>query len=115
MTAYLLSELAAKALREPGLYGPDETISADDQADAEVKAQSLTSTLSARGVALWNGSYASVPEEYFIPLAQFVALYLMPSFGGSFPTKDQISGAESVLRELSATAATGSVAENQYY
>jgi hypothetical protein len=115
MTTYSRSDLASKALREPGLYGPDEAITGEDQEDAEEKASALVLTLASKGISIPNGSVDAVPEDWYIPLAQYIGMYLLPSFGGDFPTADQIRGAEMVMRQISARPATGSVAEVQFF
>jgi hypothetical protein len=115
MTTYSLSDLASQALREPGLYAPEETIAQRDQEDAEIKASSLIKTLETRGIAITNGSAQAIPEDWYIPLAQYVGMFLMPNFGGSFPTADQIRGAEMIMRQMTAKPATGSVNEVQFF
>lgn len=115
MTVYSKSDLAAKALREAALYAPDEDIEADDQTDAEEKAEALVSTLSTKGISITNGSVNAVPDDWYIPLAQYIGMYLLSSYGGPFPTDDQIKGAERTMRQLCARPATGSVAETDYF
>ena len=115
MTAYSKAELAAKALREAGLYGPDETISADDQADAEEKAEALVETLNDEGISIVNGSVNAVPMSWYIPLAQYIGMFLLPSYGGPFPSDDQITGAQKIMRRMSAKQPTGAVSEAEYF
>ena len=114
MTTYTKADLAAKVLRQPGLYGPDETISSADQEDAENVAEALVDTLASMNIFIPNGSVAVVPSAWYIPLAQFIALYLLQAFGGPAPTNDQIQGAVMPLRVMSATKATGAVLEGEY-
>lgn len=115
MTTYSKSDLASKALRLPNLYGPDESISGADQEDAEAMAEALVETLNEMNIFIPNGSVNSVPASWYIPLANYIGLYLLPSFGGSAPTREQIDGALAPLRRMSAKPATGSVAQAQYY
>jgi hypothetical protein len=115
MTVYSKSDLASKALREAALYAPDEDIDPNDQTDAEVKAAALVLTLESESIFIPNGSVNAVPEDWYIPLAQYVAMYLLPSYGGPFPTSDQITGAQRVLRRMAAKHPTGSVAEAEYF
>lgn len=115
MATYSKSDLASKALRQPGLYGPDETISGADQADAEEMAEALVDTLAELGVLVPNGSVNVVPSAWYIPLANYIGLYLLQSFGGGPPTPPQLDGALSPLRRMSSRPATGSVAEATYF
>ena len=115
MTVYTKSQLAAKALREAGIYAPDEALDPNDQDDAEVRAESIVSTLASEGISIVNGSVEEVPDDWYIPLAQYIGMYLLPSYGGPFPTKDQIEGAQRVMRRMTSKPATGSVAEASYY
>lgn len=115
MTTYSKADLASKALREAALYAPDEDIEANDQTDAEEKAEALVSTLASKGIAITNGSVNAVPDDWYIPLAQYVGMFLLSSYGGPFPTDDQIRGAERTMRQLCARPATGSVAEVSYF
>lgn len=114
MTTFTKADLAAKALRMPGLYGPDETISGADQEDAENVAEALVDTLSEMNIFIPNGSVAVVPSSWYVPLAQFIGLYLLQSFGGPAPTADQVTGATMPLRVMSSKPATGSVLEGEY-
>lgn len=115
MTTYTKADLASKALRLPGLYAPDESISGEDQQDAETMADSLVETLTDLSVFIPNGSVSVVPASWYIPLAQFIGLYLLQSFGGTAPTPDQIEGALRTLRSLSTKPATGAVLTNEYF
>lgn len=115
MTTYTIADLAAKSLRTVGLYASDEPIASEDQEDAEASATSLIATLAKRGFSIWNGSAADVPEEYYIPLAQYIGMFLLSSYGGQSPTKEQIQGAESVLRDLSAKPISGENVQPDYF
>jgi hypothetical protein len=115
MTFYSKADLASKALRQPGLYAPDEAISGEDQADAEEVASALVETLAAEGIHIPNGSVSQVPEAWYIPLARYVGLHLMESFGGGSPNADVLEGAKAPLRVMSAKPETGSVLESTYY
>lgn len=115
MTVYSKSDLASKALRQPGLYGPDESISGADQADAEEMAEALVDTLAEMNIFIPNGTVNAVPGSWYIPLANFIGLYLLQSFGGPSPSRDAMDGALAPLRRMSAKPATGSVAQAQYF
>jgi hypothetical protein len=115
MTTFTKADLAAKALRLPGLYGPDEAISADDQADAEDMCDALVDTLAEMDISITNGSVDAVPASWYIPLSNYIGLYLLESFGGGAPTNDQLNGAIYTMRRLCATPATGSVVEADYF
>lgn len=115
MTTFTKSDLASRALRQPGLYGPDETVSGADQEDAETVCESLVETLAEMGVSIPNGSVDLVPGGWFIPLAQFMGLYLLQSFGGPAPTREQVDGAISPLRRMSVKTATQDVLVAEYF
>lgn len=115
MPVYSKADLAARALRQPGLYAPDETISAADQADAEEMCESLVDTLVEMGVALPNGSVHTVPAAWLVPLANFIGLYLMESYGGPAPTRDQVVGAMIPLHRMSSRKTTGVVLQADYF
>jgi hypothetical protein len=115
VTTYSKADLASKALRQPGLYAPDEAISGEDQADAEEVASALVETLASQNIYIPNGSVSQVPEAWYIPLARYIGLHLMESFGGGSPSADVLEGALSPLRVLSAKPETGSVLETTYY
>jgi hypothetical protein len=115
MTTYTKADLAAKALRLPGLYGPDEAISADDQAEAEEMAEQLIDSLNEMDIAITNGSVDDVPSAWFVPLANFIGVYLLQSFGGPAPTADQIDGATKPLRRMGYRRATGATLKADYF
>lgn len=115
MTTYSKADLATKALREVGLYAPDEAIEGQDQEDAEEKASALVETLRTRGMAIPNGSVNAVPEDWYIPLAQYVGMWLMPSYGGQAPTRQQLDASEAIFREMVAKPETGSIAGAEYF
>lgn len=115
MTTFSKSDLASKALRQPGLYGPDESISGADQADAEEMAEALVDTLAEMNIFIPNGSVEVVPASWYVPLASYIGLYLLQSFGGGPPTQQQLDGALAPLRRMSSKPPTGSVAESTYY
>src|SRR5262245_55537360 len=102
MTTYSLSDLAAKSLRQPGLYAVDETIPADELEDAEESITSLTDALADEGIAIVNGSVNAVPSSWYLALARYCGLFLLESYGGGAPTPDQVIAAELPLRRLSA-------------
>ena len=115
MTTYSRSDLAAKALRLPGLYGPDEAISGEDQEDAEAMAEAIVETLAEMNIYIPNGSVDVVPASWYIPLANFIGMYLVQSYGGPSPTEKSIQDAASPLRTMSAKPETGSILEAQYF
>lgn len=116
MASFSKSELAAKSLRQPGLYGPDEPISADDQADAEVSAESSVDMLAEMGIGIPNGSVDNVPSAWLIPLAKFIGnVMLVESYGGALPTAQQMEALLLPLRRMSAKQPTGSVLETEHY
>lgn len=115
MTVFSRADLATKALREVGLYAPDEAIEGQDQEDAEEKASALVETLRSRGMAIPNGSVNAVPEDWYIPLAQYIGMWLLASYGGSAPTKAQLDASEAIFREMGARPETGSILETEYY
>ncbi len=115
MTTFTKADLASKALRQPGLYAPDEAIVANDQTEAEEMAEALVETLAELEIFIPNGSVEDVPGAWYIPLAQYIGLYLLPGFGGPQPTADQVGGALAPLYRMSAKPATGSVLENDHF
>lgn len=114
MTTYSLSDLGTQALREVGLYAPDEAVDPNDQEDAETKALSLIDMLQSRGISMQNGSAQAIPQDWYTVLAQYVGIYLLQSYGGPALTLAQVSAYETTLRELSAKPATGSILEVEY-
>lgn len=115
MTIFSKADLASKALRLPGLYGPDESIAAEDQEDAEEMADALVDTLAELNIFIPNGSVMAVPGSWYIPLANYIGIYMMQSFGGPAPTPATLEAALSPLRTLSAKPETGSILEVEYF
>lgn len=115
MTTYSKADLAAKALRMPGLYAPDEDITADDQAEAEEMVEALVETLAEMDINIPNGSASMVPSSWYLPLASYCGMFILQNYGGPAPTDAQITGAEKMLRRMSAKKATGQVADAVYY
>lgn len=115
MTTYSKSDLATRALRQPGLYGPDEVITGEDQEDAETMCEALVETLAEMEINIPNGSVNVVPAAWLIPLANYIGVYLLESFGGSAPTLAQIEGALMPLRRMSAEPATGAVLASEHF
>lgn len=114
MTVYTRADLASKALRQPGLYAPDEDIAADDQEEAEIACESLVDTLAELKIFIPNGSVDVVPSAWYLPLANYVGLFLLQSYGGGAPTADTLQGALAPLRMMSEKPATGAVMEAEY-
>lgn len=115
MTTYSKADLASKALRQPGLYGPDEAIDGADQEEAEAMSEALVDTLAELNVFVPNGSVDVVPSAWYVPLANFIGLYLLQSYGGNPPSADALTGALSPLRTMSARPATGQVMESEHF
>ena len=115
MSVYSKSDLASKALRLPGLYGPDEAISGEDQEDAETMAEALVDTLAEMDIFIPNGSVNAVPSAWYIPLANFIGIFMLQSYGGPAPTEKAIQDAAAPMRTMSAKPPTGSVLESTYY
>lgn len=115
MATYSLSDLASKSLRLPNLYGPDEAITGEDQADAEEMCEALVETLTEFGVHIPNGSVNAVPGAWYIPLANFMGLYLLQGYGGEPPSPEALSGALTPLYKLSAKPSTGATMQAEYF
>lgn len=117
MTMYSKTELATHAMHKPGLLGSDETLRPEDLALATKVIDSRIAYLPSEGVSIPNGSAEAVPLEWLDPLADYIALYLLPSYGGSAPTLDQVNGALRPLQALTSLAIppTGLKSSPEYF
>lgn len=117
MTTHTKADLIKRVMRDLGLISAEEQPSAEDSALVEQSITSVASLLAAKGVKIWNGSDVVIPDEYLTPLSHRVAISVAPAFGlGTIADSlSAIREAERELRILSAKAATGSVAEAEYF
>jgi hypothetical protein len=115
-TTYTSQQLATRVLKDTGLYAPDETPSAADLNDAVEVINSEIAAMAVRGIAIWGGSYSTIPIEYLTPLSRRLGLSVGPAFGLQL---DQaalaIEAAEMYLRQVSAKPETGAVQEIEYF
>ena len=117
MTTYTTAELATRVLKDLGLIGAEETPSAADLAWATETVGSEVGLLAVKGIAIWNGSVQSVPEEYLTALSRRLGLALAPSFGLVDLASAQMAmpAAERDLRILAAKPATGARQTADYF
>ena len=117
MTTYTQSELAARVLKDLGLLGVDETMTAEELADTvEVIASEITQ-MNARGISIWNGSELSVPQEYLTALSRRLCLAVGPLYG-LFSVADAAAAiipSEVVLRQLSSEPPSGATQSAEYF
>lgn len=80
-TTFTEDELATRVLREIGIVESGEAPSNIDLVWAKETNASEIALLAAIQMPIWNGSYLSVPLEYYTTLARRLALAVAPSFG----------------------------------
>lgn len=114
MTVYSRSDLATQTLKEAGLIDPRMSPDADDLSDVETIVASRYASLVVNGIAIPNGSDEAVPLEWLVPLASYCAMF-MQTFGVPAPTRQQIDGAEAILRRMSSRGPTGTVQQADYF
>lgn len=114
MTIFTQADLATQTMKEAGLIDPRQAPDADDLADVQTIVASRYASLVTNGIAIANGSDEAVPVEWLVPLASYCSLFLT-TFGMPYPTREQIDGAESILRRMSARGPTGAVQETNYF
>lgn len=117
MTTYTRADLAARVLRDLGLYAPEESIDGNDQEWAEETIASVTAQLAAEGITIWNGSDEALPLEYLVCLSKRIGLDIGPSFGLFSVAESEAAKpvANATLRRLAASLPTGSVLETEYF
>lgn len=81
MTTYSQSDIATRMLKDLGLYGADETPTAEDLEWATETVGSELLMLNAIGIPIWNGSEVTIPQEYLTILSRRLGLAVAPSFG----------------------------------
>jgi len=113
--AYTLTDWVTHALRKSSIVGEDETPTAAQLSEAQSIISSRISYLAVEGIGMWNGSQDLVPDEWFDPGADYMAMYIRQGFGGPPPNADEVQAAKYSLRILSGTPATGRVAEAEYF
>lgn len=111
MTTYSLTDYATRSLRTAGLVAADEVPSAADLSLAMETIASDTAALAARRVTIWNGSEASVPEEWLAPGSRYHATTMQADFGliGTLEAEQTKTILEKTMRAISMTPATGVV------
>lgn len=116
MTTYSKSDLATRILRDAGLIGADETPNAIDLEFAEETLSSEIEAMSAKGIYIWDGSEAEIPNKYLTALSRRIVLAIGPSFGLMSAAEAELasSAVERTLRILSQVNATGSVLQSEY-
>lgn len=91
MTTYSQTDLATRVLKDLGLLGADEDLSAADLAWAIETVASEVAMLAAIGLPIWNGSDMAVPLEYLTILSRRIGLAIAPSFGLTDPASAQLA------------------------
>jgi hypothetical protein len=91
MTTYTLSDLAIRVGRDLGIFGAEETPSGADTDWLEETCTSEVAMLAAIGIPVWNGSDASVPQEYLTPLSRRIGLAVAASYGLTDPSTAQVA------------------------
>lgn len=115
MTTYTSTDWVTHILRKSAILGEDESPTAAQLSEGLQIVSSRIAYLEAINVPIWNGSLDSVPEAWFDPGADYMALYVRQGFGGPAPTEPEIIAAMKPLRQLSARPATGTVAKVEYF
>ena len=111
MTTYTETETVTYALVRSGLLGDDETPTAEQLDISRKIYRSRLASLQARGMKLWNWTPDTVPEELLDPLADYMALFLLPTSGGPRAPDEAVIQSEHTLRALCAIEPTGDVIE----
>lgn len=115
MTTFTETETVTHALKRAGLLGDDETPTSEQLELSRDIYRSRIASLRVRGLNMWNWSPDAVPEELFDPLAEYMALFLIPTSGGPRPSDDDIRRNETTLRELCAIGPSGDVIAGTYF
>ncbi len=115
MTTYTETQTVTHALKRAGLLGDDESPTSEQLELARKTYRSRLSSLQARGMKLWNWTTDAVPEELFDPLADYMALFIIPTAGGPRAPDEAIIASEHTLRALCAIEPSGDVIEATYY
>ncbi len=116
MTTYTVTETVTHALRRAGLLGDDETPTAEQLALATKTYNSRLQGLQVRGFRLWGWTSSAVPLEFFDPLADYIALFLIATAGGPRqPDAGTVLTAEITLRQLGTTEPTYDVIAGTYF
>jgi len=109
------TETIIHAMRKSGLLASDETPSADDLDFAQKVYRSRIAALSKRGFNLWGLSADTIPDEFFDPIGEYIAMFLLSAQGGPKPPDDAIIAQEHTLRQLGAGEPTGEIIGATYF
>lgn len=117
MTTYSKSDLATRILRDAGLIGAEETPSAADLEFAEETLSAEIDLMAAKGLTIWNGSDASIPQSFLTALSRRIVLAIGPSFGlvNAAEASQGIPIVERDLRIISGKGPTGDTLETDAY
>lgn len=113
--SYSLTDWATHILRKSSTIGEDESPTAAQLSEVQNIVRSRVSYLAIHGIGIWNGSEDVVPDEWYDPGADYMALYARQAFGGPPPGADEVSAAIYPLRVLSSTSQTGVTAQAEYF
>jgi hypothetical protein len=115
MTTYTETQTVTHALRRAGLLGDDETPSSEQLDLATKTYTSRLSSLQVRGLNMWGWTPDTVPQELFDPLADYMAMFLIPTAGGPRPSDADVMAQEGTLRAICAAMPSYDVAAGQYF
>lgn len=115
MTTYTETVTVTHAMRRAGILGEDETPSSDSLAVHQKIYRSRLKGLQIRGLNMWGWSPDTVPEELLDPLAEYMALFFIPTAGGPRPSDAEVNKAEGTLRALCADEPSYDVIGATYY
>jgi hypothetical protein len=87
--SYSLTDLATRVGKDLGLIGAEEVPEGADMDWLSETCSAEIRMLSAIGIPIWNGSDASVPQEYLTPLSRRIGLAVAASYGLIDPASAQ--------------------------
>lgn len=109
-------ELATLVLRYEGLYGSDETPSAEDLGDAKTIIEAEMASMTARGLNFWNTTDDSISTQHVMALVKRIGPVVGASYG-KYSTPEATAAANQIerleLNQLSVSPPTGAVAQSE--
>lgn len=117
MTTYTTAELATRVLKDLGLVAAEETPTAADLSWATETVQSEIMMMATKGIPVWNGSEAVVPQEYLTTLSRRCGLAVAPSFGLIDIASAEVAmeAAETNLKRMGTILPSGATTEAEYF